>query len=208
MRKILIAITTAVVISVVGGQAAVARTGIRFNRTTIYWGGAETIGGPFGLVICPVTATITLHQTVAKIRGALMGLANLGYSTSSCITGNAGQLVGNRRVTGLAGPYHVQFQSFDGTLPNITSISFAIVGVSFWITEPTFGVSCLTAGPQSITATTTGGNPATGLSISAASIALEGGFGCGFSSATMTAEGSLYAELALRSRSSVTITLI
>jgi hypothetical protein len=209
MRKFVVAaLAASALLALIAGTAS-ARTGLRAEPSTsvLFIRNLELTGG-FGTVRCNITQSVTLHSSVAKSRGALAGQSNVAVSTNGCANGNAGILVSGRRVTGLQGPYHVQYQSFEGTLPSITSIRIAVVGVSFWITEPTFGVTCLTAEPQSIVGTTTGGNPATGISVAAAGIALEGGFGCGFSTGSMSGSGSIFAELALGRAASVRITLI
>ncbi len=209
MRKFVVAALTATALLALIAGSASARNGLSASpsSSTLIIRNLELRGG-FGTVRCNITQTVTLHASVAKSRGALAGQANVAVSTNGCAAGNAGILVSGRRVTGLTGPYHVQYQSFAGTLPNISSVTLAVTGVSFWITEPTFSVTCLTAEPQNIAGTTTGGNPATGMSVAAAGIRLEGGIGCGFIEGSMSGSGSIFAELAGGTAQSVTIRLI
>jgi hypothetical protein len=207
MRKLVVlAVAAASLLALVTGQAA-ARTGLRASPTTSYvdFPTLELNGG-FSTVVCDVLMGVTLHESVAKSAGTLAGFATI--NVRSCSAGAAGLLVAGRRVTGLQGPYHVNYLSFTGTLPNIQSVTLQVLEVSFWITEPGLGVTCLTASPQNITGTTTGGNPARGMEVSAANIGLEGGFGCGFVRGSMSGEGSIYAELANLNLTSVSITLI
>ncbi len=166
------------------------------------------LAGGFGTVRCDVHLWLTLHSSVSKANGALAGQTSIIVTTDACTTGNAGLLVGARRVTGVQGPYHVQYVTFSGTLPSISSVTLRVVGVEFWISEPTFGVTCLTSGPQNITGISTGGNPATGVRIATTGINLEGGFGCEFTTGSMSGAGSFIAFPGSGGRTSVTITLV
>ncbi len=210
MRKNIITAALAVTaVAVLGAGPASARSALTTSpSSSVLWVPQLMINGGFGSVRCAMTLSQTLHASIPKIRGALAGNAHLAFSTGACASGNMGILAGGRRATGLSGPYHLQYQSFSGTLPNIFSVGLAIVGVSFWIQEPTFGITCLTSEPQSIPIAVGISNPADRASVTAATILLEGGFGCGFLSASMTGSGFLYTNLTIRSGANVTIRLI
>jgi hypothetical protein len=40
-------------------------------------------------------------------------------------------------------PWHVQYSSFAGTLPNITTLNLSVLGASINVREPIFGILCL-----------------------------------------------------------------
>jgi hypothetical protein len=84
--------------------------------------------GAFGEIKCGLTLEGSLHsRTIAKVRGTLIGLitrAELG----TCILGT---------MTILAGlPWHVRYDSFGGTLPNITFIKVRALFMTFRVREP------------------------------------------------------------------------
>jgi hypothetical protein len=192
MRKLILAAVAATALFALLAGPAAARTGLVAEpRTTTLTIGSLRLNGGLSTVVCPITLTVTLHESVPKIRGTLAGFATVTDGTGSCSAGNSGLLVGGSRVTGPQGPYHVNYISFEGTLPNITAVTLEVLQVSFWITEPVFRISCLTAEPQNITGTSTGGNPATGMEVRGAGIRLEGGFGCRIAEGSMEGSGSL-----------------
>jgi hypothetical protein len=89
----------------------------------------------FGRTTCQVTLEGSMHsRTLPKITGLLVG-----YVTSArlgpCPMGSATIL---RETL----PWHVQYQSFSGTLPNITNMSLNVINVSIAVKE-TFGITCL-----------------------------------------------------------------
>lgn len=83
---------------------------------------------------CPVTleGTWSTH-TVAKVPGTRVGHV-LEARVGSCIRGSATVLSGFL-------PWEVTYQSFSGTLPNITTVTLNIVGAFFRVNIE--GVECL-----------------------------------------------------------------
>jgi len=113
----------------------------------------STIGPP---VTCPVTLEGTFHsQTITKTANLLIGSvtrASVGTSTGStaaCVSGSATILTASL-------PWHVQYSSFGGILPNITEITLRLINASFQInngnvclfrttsTEPGVGIADVT----------------------------------------------------------------
>jgi hypothetical protein len=155
----------------------------------------EIEGGLGAPIRCNVTMNVTLHSSIAKTAGGLTGLTRLTISTGACASGDVGLLVGGRRVTGPQGPYHIQYLSFAGTLPSITSVTLALVGWEFWIR--TFeGVECQ-GNNINLHFSTTGGNPATGARVEAQSIPVSGGFTCLVGSITMQGTGAFSSREAI-----------
>jgi len=102
---------------------------------------ASTIGSP---VTCPLTLEGTFHsQTITKTANLLVGyvtrasIGTNGASTAVCTGGNATVLTATL-------PWHVQYSSFGGTLPNITSVTLRLIGGSFSFNAGT--VTCLARG--------------------------------------------------------------
>ncbi len=149
--------------------------------------------GGLGLPVrCDVTIRMTL-EAWSKTANALAGQAYVTFDTFNCTQGDAGILVGGRRVVDAQGPYHVTYDSFEGALPNITSITVRVNNIILWTSYR--GIECLTNGAVDIAATTTGGNPITGMRIVAQSIPLTGGVLCLFSSAEVNGGGNVFPSI-------------
>lgn len=192
MRKAVLAGLAAIMALALSAGLASANRGISASPSTntITFPRLSLEGGIGSPVTCSVTLNTTLHASVAKVADTLAGNANVTVSTGSCSNGNAGILAGRSRATGPQGPYHVTYQAFGGTLPNITSVTLRIENVTFWIELP--GVAtCLTNGSVDIDGTSTGGNPASGMNVSRSGIPLTGGILCIFASGSMTGEGTV-----------------
>jgi hypothetical protein len=100
------------------------------------------------VVRCNVTLGQRLHaRTQGKVLESLIGLIT-SATVGGCPSGSATIL---RETL----PWHVRYNGFTGTLPNITSIATRVVGSSFRVREPVFGISCL--------ARSTAASPATGV---------------------------------------------
>lgn len=82
------------------------------------------------VVRCPITLEGSVHSTtISKIVGALVG-----YVTRASMS-NAGCTGGTGTIHQESLPWHVTYQSFTGTLPNITSARFSLLNVFFEIRE-------------------------------------------------------------------------
>ena len=88
----------------------------------------------FGSTVrCPVTLEGTFHsRTIAKTAGALIGYVNR-VVVGVCESGRA-------RANTETLPWHIQYVSFSGTLPAITSISQNLIRPSFEIEGRIFGI--------------------------------------------------------------------
>ena len=188
MRKTLAVFATALALAATTSVAS-ARSGIQLEPTT------TTLSMPaftyeFGIgtgIRCDVTFDLALHPRVGKVASSLAGTFDI--AVGDCTEGELGVLVGgSRRAAG--GPYHLTYQSFTGTLPNISSITFRLNDVHIWFKWGGF-LECLSDGPVDIGATTTGGNPFTGIAITSQQVPIAAEFLCDVSAIEITASGSL-----------------
>jgi hypothetical protein len=112
-------------------------------RISFLPGEPEVISNNAGLetVRCPVTLEGTLHsRTIQKVSGAL-----IGYVTKAFIRGGngAGECTGGRaRFFSETLPWHVDFVGFSGILPNVTSLTFMILGLKLGVEPNGSGVNC------------------------------------------------------------------
>lgn len=195
-KLILMALTAALLLSFAAGTAS-ARNGLIASPSTVEAIFPElTFSDTTGLVevICEVTLNVTFHESVAKTIGSLAGFAEVAVDEAGCEGGTAGLLdVNDERVTGLYGPYHITFDGFTGTLPNIQSVSLQLNEVKFWIEA---GVTCL-ANEQPISGTSSGGNPATELDVIEANVPLEGGILCNLTSGKLDGSAALTHDITI-----------
>lgn len=123
-----------------GSVAHAARLSFRnsLGRTawTVTWSEMSLSGG-FGTVRCALTLEGSLHSaSFAKVRGGLVGVVTGARGSSGC------GIFQSRVLTGTL-PWHVRYNTFAGTLPNITSIALQVVGFEYLIRETGFGIECL-----------------------------------------------------------------
>src|SRR5215207_2569004 len=137
-KLLLIAMTAAITLaSAVGTASANRGFEVEPTREVSAIFRELTFGGGFGNIICPVTVHGSLHRSIAKVVGTLAGMAS---SVSIDITGCRESFgVGNItdvRILGL--PWHRTYESFTGTLPNITAINTVVVGVQILVDHEIF----------------------------------------------------------------------
>ncbi len=197
MRRLTFAAIAATLVLALSASVAGAENGIRFEPigTTLTLANLEVREG-FGTARCDVILDKAHHPNVQKSLNTLLGLTDVRIRTGACAQGDMGLLVAGRRVTGERGPYHLTYESFNGTLPEIESITLTLNNVSFWILEG--DTECLTNGVVDISMTTTGGNPATGAAITAHDIPLAGDlFACFFATGDMNGSGNYSAGITM-----------
>jgi hypothetical protein len=86
-------------------------------------------------ITCPVTLEGSfLERTSTKVRDVL-GARITAAAVGTCQEGNGTILTASL-------PWEVTYQSFTGTLPNITGVRYALLGAAFQI-EPGIGIRCL-----------------------------------------------------------------
>lgn len=89
-----------------------------FSKVTFQLGGFP--------IECPVILEGSLHtRTMAKTAGAL-----IGYITRADLS-----VCGSATILRETLPWHVQYGSFNGTLPNISSINVNVIGASFAVRD-------------------------------------------------------------------------
>ena len=134
-RAILAVVGASVLLAALVGVASAGRLSTSALAINASWRTFSFRGG-LGTAECEVIVNGTFHErTITKTANALSGFVTAANITR-CARGGATVL---RETL----PWHVQYNSFAGTLPAITSIRARIIGVAFRISEPVFGVSCL-----------------------------------------------------------------
>lgn len=118
------------------GAASARRLSYSHQEFRITWATLRFSAEEGGVSItCPVTLEGRFEaRTFQKIRDALS--ARITRSTvGTCTEGNATILAETQ-------PWEVTYQSFSGTLPNITGVRYALINAAFQV-EPGLGIVCL-----------------------------------------------------------------
>ncbi|HEV7774718.1 MAG TPA: hypothetical protein VGO48_15665 [Conexibacter sp.] len=136
LSKLLLALVGAtVLLGALVSSASAGRLSHSANTLNATYARMDFRGG-LGTLECEVILNNTLHtRTITKTRLLLMGYITAA-NVNRCARGSATLL---RETL----PWHVRYDSFAGTLPNITSIVTRVIGFSFRFTEPVFRISCL-----------------------------------------------------------------
>lgn len=134
-KLLLASVSTAVLLGAFASAASAGRLSYSEERITASWSGIKFRGG--GVTIaCEVTLNSTLHsRSITKTNGLLIGYVTAG-SVNRCSGGHATLL---RETL----PWHTTYESFSGTLPNISAIRSSILGAAFRISEQITGFECL-----------------------------------------------------------------
>ncbi len=197
LGKVLLAVTAAVVLlGALVGTASARNLSIssQFMRALFR---AVTFEGAFGRIVCEIQIEGSFHnRTVVKRVGSLVGYVT-AVQLLSCATGTATVL---RETL----PWHVRYLGFIGTLPNITSITAAIIGGSLQVREPF--LTCLARGTEARPAIAQLNRDVATRVISSAQIAGSIPTGCQGQEGTFTSERA--SVFVLNTTTRLTLTLI
>jgi hypothetical protein len=178
-RRLAFACSIAVFALTIAAGPATANRSLGFSsaetRTRTHTGALTfTEEGASFSVICEANFQEEPRRSIGKTRGNLLGNV-IGFSVSNCRGGTVRVLAPEVRA-----PWPVKYESFSGTLPNITSIRRTIERFG-WLLEAFFGLArCLYGG--NIQDTSIGGTTITGYRmderIAVPLVASLGGFEC------------------------------
>jgi hypothetical protein len=141
----LLSITAMLLMAVAVSSASAGRLSTSNQNIRVTWRRLEFRAGESALARCAVTLEGSFHsRTITKTTNALLGYVTRAI-VGPCSAGAATVLTATL-------PWHITYQSFAGTLPNITRVRILLVNASFLIEQ--FGFRCL--------ARTTAASPASG----------------------------------------------
>jgi len=139
-------IATTILVLALGVATASARnlsTSEQSIRAT--WSSLEFSAGV--TIRCRVTLEGSLHtRTIAKVARSLIGAGTRAIFAHPCTGGEAWADNGTEsEPLGTApsrGPGHLTYESFTGTLPNISAVSFSVSRISFVVQATILGLTC------------------------------------------------------------------
>jgi hypothetical protein len=136
--RILLALAgTAAIVAMASSVASATRLATNESHFVIAWTPLEfqASGASPATVRCNVTLGGSFHsRTISKVAGQLIGAITEAI-VNTCSGGTARALTEKL-------PWHVQYGSFSGTLPNITGVTLKLIGAAFSII-PTGSMQCL-----------------------------------------------------------------
>jgi len=155
------------------------------QRHRLTWRELQFVASAGSTLTCEVTLEGSFHsRTIRKIPNTLIGHINKA-SVGACAGGSA-----TIHIESL--PWHEQYNSFTGTLPNITSVKLALVGARYRIRNSIetceAGTTQAEPGFGNIELGTRG--EATGL-VASGTINLRGGFLCGFATGSFAGRATV-----------------
>ena len=136
LSKLFLATAAATVVFGVLASTASARS-FQSSATTLRTQFRElSFAGIFGTTVCQLTLEGSLHsRTIAKLLNSL-----IGYITAARLGPCP---VGTATILGETLPWHIRYDSFAGTLPNISRITTNVVNLAI-IVRTNVGERCLT----------------------------------------------------------------
>jgi hypothetical protein len=139
-KVLLSGLTAAIVMAFAVGSASANRLSLGATDWEAKWTALEFISGGWTFR-CPITLQGSFHsRTLTKTAGLL-----IGHMTRASVKGSlgAGACTGGRMTLLTATlPWHVTYESFTGTLPNIQGLGLSLIGLAMQI-QPPESLTCL-----------------------------------------------------------------
>jgi hypothetical protein len=117
-KLLLAAMTATALMALAVGSASAGRLSVDEQNFRITWTSLEFVNASLGVrILCPTTLEGSFHsRTIVKVARSLIGyVTSAGFNESACRNGSM-------TVDRTSLPWHVSYETFSGTLPNITRI--------------------------------------------------------------------------------------
>jgi hypothetical protein len=137
-KLLLAAVVATALMALAVGSAAARQLEVNEERYRITWRTLEFKEGVFGIAVrCPVTLEGSFHsRTITKNLGSL-----IGYVTRAIVKENSCQNGRGIPATETL-PWHVTYEGFTGTLPEITNLIVLLRNATFRLSEIPFHANC------------------------------------------------------------------
>jgi hypothetical protein len=147
-KLLLTALGAAIVLAGLVSSASANNLSVTNQNIRATWSALEFTGG--GLTVrCPVTLEGRFHEvTIRKVRGSLIGAITRAIVKRPCTggtgwahSGEPNEVLGGTLRNAL--PWHLTYEGFTGTLPNISSLIVLLQRALFLIRATVFGITLL-----------------------------------------------------------------
>ena len=148
LKLAITALVASAALAALVGSASAGRLSISNQNIRVVWSSLEFKSSGVE-VRCRVTIEGSFHtRTIAKVRGSLIGYLTKAIVARPCTggtawahSGEANEVLGGSFTNNL--PWHITYEDFAGTLPNITSLRILLSGALFTIRSTIFGITAL-----------------------------------------------------------------
>jgi len=165
MRKVvslsLTVIAASLLLAAAVGTASARNLSSSSSDWRVTWAGLEFVSPGLLTIRCRVTLLGTFHaRTIAKVARSLIGSVTRAFVTRPCTNGEGWAFDGTEgRPQTL--PWHLTYEAFAGTLPNITSLDVLLSRFRFLISSGFCGAASYGSATDNVTGRITR-NTATG----------------------------------------------
>lgn len=149
-KYVLSALLATLILAAAVGTASASHLSTSHAGMSIIWTSLHFNSSAGTTISCPVTLEGTLHSTTfAKTRGSLIGFITRATVARPCTGGTAWANNGSERnevlgtTLGNSLPWHITYEGFTGTLPNITEVHLLLTRVRFLLRATILGISLL-----------------------------------------------------------------
>jgi len=141
VKLILTALTASLLLSAAVSTASANNLSTSNQNIRATWASLEFAASRELVIRCQVTLEGSFHtRTITKTAGALIGaITKATVNQGACTGGTGSAFNGVERYNGTTSPntlpWHIQYKSFAGTLPNISAINIALSRFRFGIRD-------------------------------------------------------------------------
>ena len=140
VKLLLSALAASLLLAAAVGTASASRISVSNQNIRVTWSRLTFEGG--AAIVCAVTIEGSFHtRTIEKVARSLIGAITKAIVNRASCTGGTGSTFNgvetyNGRVPANTLPWHVTYESFRGTLPNITAVNILLSRFRFGIEIP------------------------------------------------------------------------
>jgi hypothetical protein len=149
-KALMMAIVAAALLAAATSTASARRLEVSNQGIRAVWPNlvlAASSAGENPSVTCSVTLEGTFHsRTFTKVSGALLGYITRAITNENACRGSSSIPGAKATVLLESLPWHIDYLSFEGSLPNITGISLLLLGIAFRIFNLPLQATCLYRG--------------------------------------------------------------
>jgi hypothetical protein len=134
------ALATIFLLALATSSASARNLSLSNQNFRVTWTSLEFTGAEISVLRCPVTLEGSFHaRTIVKARALIGALTRAVINQAACSGGIFAAFNGTERYNGTTSPntlpWHVTYDSFTGTLPNISTLRIAISRFRFGLRD-------------------------------------------------------------------------
>jgi len=141
VKLLFAALTASLILGALVSNASATRLSSNSQTLRATFSSLEFNGEGIAIIRCPVTLEGSFHsRTIAKVERALIGAVTRAVvKQESCTNGIGAAFNGTERYNGTTSPntlpWHLTYESFSGTLPNISAVNILLSRFRFGLRD-------------------------------------------------------------------------